>query len=129
MAHDHYQNEIKAVSIPLHGYPLITRGTYAEITKAYFGNNNISHVSLNKSDYIIVSDYYFNRYNDINFLATNIYRSFRPAESYFQDLVYGPVVLLGKSSDGVFTSVSQQTIEAVLTVFERDSYGVPNVPQ
>lgn len=129
MIHQDYSDDIKAVSIPLHGYPVITRGTYADIIKAYFSNKNVSCVSLNKSDYIIVSDYYFNKYNDINFLATNIYRSFRLGENHFEDLVYGPAVLLGKSMAGDFSSVSQETMEAMLNIFLRDSYGVTDVPQ
>lgn len=123
-------NEIKAISIPLHGFPLISQGQYEDMLRAYFYSKEVHHVVLNQHDYFVVSPFYFNDPHNVNYLATTIYRSFKPAEQSFQDLVYGPVLIVGQhDDDDNFQSVSQQSIESVLNVFTRDLYAVKHVPQ
>lgn len=125
-----YKDELKAVSIPMHGLPLISRGSYDDMIRTYFFNKEVHHVILNSDDFVVVSPFYFNDHSNVNYLATTVYRSFKPAESSFQDLIYGPALLIGQQDeDDDFTSVSQQTLEVVLNVFSRDLHAVKYVPQ
>lgn len=124
------QLDIKGISIPLHGFPFISQGHYEDMIRTYFYSKDVHHVVLNDSDYLVVSPFYFNDSHNINYLATNLYRSYKPAEQSFQDLVYGPALIIGKDDQNDnFTSVSQQVIESVLNIFTRDSYGIKYVPQ
>lgn len=125
---DQKENDLKTVFVPMHGLPLISRGSHEEIVKTYFFNKEIHYVILNKVDFLAVSPFYFNDYSNINFLATTVYRSFKSSENTFQDLVYGPALFIGQNDhEGQYTSVSQETIEVVLNVFTRDMYGVKDV--
>lgn len=125
-----YKDELKAVSIPMHGLPLISRGSYEDMIRTYFFNKEVHNVILNSNDFVIVSPFYFNDYTNINYLATAVYRSFKPSESSFQDLIYGPSLLIGQhDNNDDYTSVSQQTLEAVLNIFSRDLYALKYVPQ
>lgn len=125
-----FKNELKAVMIPFHGLPLISRGTYHEMIQTYFFNKDVHHVILNDLDFVIVSPYYFHDHTNINYLATTVYRSFKPSESSFQDIIYGPALMIGQNNDDdQYTSVSQQSIEVVLNVFTRDLHAVKYVPQ
>jgi len=120
--------EITAISIPFHGFPKITRGTYDDMVKTYFFQKQVHYIILNKLDFVIVSPNYFNDAANIIYLATTIYRSFKPYESSFHDIIYGPVLFVGKKDeDSNLTSVSQQTIESVLNVYTRDLYGIDDV--
>jgi hypothetical protein len=128
--YDEHKDELQAVSIPVHGFPLISRGSYKDMIKTYFSDKEVHNVILNPYDFVIVSPFYFSDYNNINYLATTVYRSFKPSESSFQDLVYGPSLLIGQygGDNNTHTSVSQQTLEAVLNIFTRDLYTLKYVP-
>lgn len=121
---------IKGISIPLHGFPLISQGDYEDMIRTYFHSKDVHHVVLNSNDFLVVSPFYFNDPQTINHLATMLYRAFKPGEQSFQDLVYGPVLIIGKGDEQEnFASVSQQAIESVLNIFTRDLYAVKHVPQ
>ena len=121
---------IKGISIPIYGYPLISQGSYEEMLKTYFFGKEVNYIILNKTDYMVVSLYYFNNYTYLNYLATALYRCFKPSEQSQQDCVYGPALIIGKDEiPGQYTSVSQQTIESVLNIFTRDLYAIKDVPQ
>lgn len=121
---------IRGISIPIHGYPLISEGSYKDMIKTYFLDKEVVHAILNKNDYIIMSPYYFNNYSYVNYLATALYRSFKPSEQSSQDFVYGPVLIVGKEQFlEDYISVSQQTTESVLNIFTRDLYEIKHLPQ
>lgn len=116
--------------MPIHGYPLISQGSYEEMLKTYFFGKEVNYIVLNKTDYMVVSLYYFNNYFYLNHLATALYRSFKPSEQSQQDCVYGPALIIGKDElPGQYTSVSQQTTESVLNIFTRDLYAIKDVSQ
>lgn len=128
---DIIQNEIKVVVIPMHGMPLIVRDTYDVVIRTYFVTKEVHHVVLNKEDYMVVSPQYFNDHSQVNLFATTVYRSFKPTENSFHDLVYGPVLIVGKSDSEDFydfNSCSQESIESIIHTFTRDLHASKYVP-
>ena len=128
---DIIQNEIKVVVIPMHGMPLIVRDTYDVVIRTYFVTKEVHHVVLNKQDYMVVSPQYFNDHSQVNLFATTVYRSFKPTENSFHDLVYGPVLIVGKSDSEDFydfNSCSQESIESIIHTFTRDLHASKYVP-
>lgn len=125
------KEEIKIVAIPMHGMPLIVRDSYEDVVRTYFTNKVVHCVSLNEKDFMIVSPQYFNDHSQVNLFATTVYRSFNPSETSFHDLVYGPVLMVGKPDkefDSEFTSLSQESIESIIHTFTRDLHASKYVP-
>ena len=119
---------IRAVRIPMHDTPALLDDDYDSLIRYVFYTKQVYTVPLNKDNSFILSPQFMGDYQEVNFLATALFKVYNPNPSPSKNIIYGPALVVGCPLNGLsdFQSITNTLVEELINIL--NIYTYKNLP-
>jgi hypothetical protein len=119
---------IRALRIPMHDTPSLLDDDYESLVRYVFYTKQVYTVPLNEDNSLILSPKFMGDYQEVNFLATALFKIYNLNPSPSKNIIYGPALAVGCPLHGLsdFQSITNTLVEEVINIL--NIYTYKNLP-
>jgi hypothetical protein len=118
------KNSFRALYIPMYQAPCVLEDDIPSMKRYVFYNSQTYTLSFDGDNYFVLSTSHDSVYNQVNFFATTLYRSYYNTYSSSDFTIYGPALIIGMDEDTQYTSVSVDILDATINLMTRYQYEI-----
>lgn len=119
---------IRAVRMPMHDTPVLLEDDYISLIRYVFYTKQVYTIPLNQDNLFVLSPQFMGDYQEVNFLATSLFKVYNPNPFPSKNIIYGPALVVGsplnKFSD--FQSITNTLVEELINIL--NIYTYKNIP-
>jgi hypothetical protein len=115
---------IRALRIPMHDTPSLLDDDYQSLIRYVFYTKQVYTVPLNEDNSLILCPEFMGNYQEVNFLATTLFKIYNPNVAPSKNIIYGPALAVGCPLNGIsdFQSITNTLVEEVINILNIYNY-------